>query len=107
MPDKLTILRELKHLLQERFHDDIQEVILFGSQATGTARADSDYDMLIVVNCDYDWRYTKSIRYTCYDIDLKYQILTDPHIISVNEMRSSLKRYEPMYINAFKNGVHI
>jgi predicted nucleotidyltransferase len=54
MPDKLTILRELKDLLQERFHGDIQEVILFGSQATGTAREDSDYDILIVVNRDYD-----------------------------------------------------
>lgn len=107
MPDKLTILRELKRLLQERFQDDIQAVILFGSQADGTARADSDYDVLIVVKRDYDWRYAKNVRYACYDIDLKYQILTDPHIISVNEARHSLKRYDLMYLNALKKGIQI
>jgi predicted nucleotidyltransferase len=62
MPDKLTILRELKHLLQEHFHDDIQDVILVGSQAAGTSREDSDYDVLIIVNRDYDWRVMGKIR---------------------------------------------
>jgi predicted nucleotidyltransferase len=107
MPDKFTILRELKYLLQEHFQGDIKDVILFGSQATGTAREDSDYDVLIVVNGEYDWKYKKKIRYTCYDIDLKYNILTDTHIISVKEIQHSLKRYEPMYINALNKGIYI
>ncbi len=107
MSDKLTILQELKHLLQEHFHDDINDVILFGSQAKGTAREDLDYDVLIVLNCDYDWKYKKKIRYTCYDIDLKYDIFTDTHIISVNEIENSLKGCEPIYVNALHNGMYI
>ncbi len=41
MKDALTILRELKQLLKERFNDGIQDVILFGSQVTGEAHQDS------------------------------------------------------------------
>jgi predicted nucleotidyltransferase len=34
----------------ERFHP--QKIILFGSRATGTAREESDYDLLVVMETD-------------------------------------------------------
>lgn len=105
MPNDIHILRELKQLLKSQFHDDIRDVLLFGSRATGTARDDSDYDLLIVLNGAYDWRYKRQIQYACYDIDLKYDILTDTHIISIDEIQHSLKGQEPLYVNALQKGI--
>jgi len=48
--NKVTIIKELKKLLQKHFPDDINKVILFGSQVNGDAREYSDYDVLIIVN---------------------------------------------------------
>lgn len=107
MPNTMYILRELKHMLKDQFHDDIHDLILFGSRATGRAREDSDYDVLIVLNGAYDWRYKRQIQYACYDIDLKYGIFTDTHIISMDEIQHSLKGQEPLYTNALQKGVHI
>ena len=61
MPDKFTILQELKQLLRQHFPDIIKDVILFGSQATETACSDSDYDILIVLKKRADWKQKKAI----------------------------------------------
>ena len=47
--DKKVVLNDLSVLLKTRFVDNLKEVVLFGSQANGTAHKDSDYDFLIVL----------------------------------------------------------
>ncbi len=106
MPDKLTILQELKHLLQEHFHDDINDVILFGSQAKGTALEDSDYDVLIVLNRDYDWKYRNHICHVIYDMELEYDIFIDMHIISRHELFYTLRGAQPIFVNAVNKGIY-
>jgi len=48
MGNALRILKELKHYLVAEFGDNILDVILFGSQASGNSSEDSDYDILIL-----------------------------------------------------------
>ena len=48
------ILNEIKRYLEERYGDKIKEVILYGSQARGDAREDSDVDVLVVVDDSID-----------------------------------------------------
>jgi predicted nucleotidyltransferase len=43
------VLNDLNDLLKARFADNLKEVVLFGSQADGTAHKDSDYDFLIIL----------------------------------------------------------
>jgi predicted nucleotidyltransferase len=105
MPDKLEILRELKQLLKEHFHDDIQDVILFGSQVLGNASENSDYDVLIILRKDYDWKYKKTLRYMCYDIALKYDIFLDIKVISLYELHHTIQGKHPLFINALEHGV--
>lgn len=105
MPDALTILRELKQLLQAHFHDDIQDAVLFGSQATGSARKDSDYDVLVVLKRDYTWKRKKAVRYVCYDIGLKYDIFLDIKVISLNELHHTIQGKNPVFIHALEHGV--
>lgn len=48
-----TVIRRL----QDRFGDDLQSVVLFGSQARGEASAGSDLDLLVIVpNLPQEWR---------------------------------------------------
>jgi len=107
MPETLTILRELKHLLQQHFPDTINNVILFGSRTKGTARDDSDYDVLIVLNKnDYDWKFRDQVTDVVYDMELDYDILVDKHLISVAELEHSLRGAQPIFKNALEHGVY-
>ena len=102
--NKVAIVKELKELLQKHFPDDINKVILFGSQVNGDAREYSDYDVLIIVNNDYDWRYKKKIFHVTFDIELKYGILTDLKIISKKDL-NTIKGKEPFILEALENGI--
>lgn len=105
MPDKLEILTDLKVKLINRFGDKIKDVILFGSHVSNRANEYSDYDILIILDSDYDSKIEDQIIDICYDIDLKYNILTDTHILSKNEL-NTLKGRQPVFTNALKNGIY-
>jgi len=99
------ILNEIKGLLKSRFSDNLMDVVLFGSQVSGKHRKDSDYDILIVLKDKVDWREEREISDLCYDIELKYNIITDTHIISKSEL-STLRGKQPIFINALEKGFH-
>ena len=50
------VLNDLSILLRNRFGDNLKDVVLFGSQANGTAHKDSDYDFLIILKEKADWK---------------------------------------------------
>ncbi len=107
MPDKLFVLRKIKQVLQAHFRDDVQDVILFGSQVAGSARDDSDYDVLIVLNKDnYDWKYRDRICHVIYDLEIEYDILIDMHIISRYELLHTLRGTQPVFMNAIEQGIY-
>lgn len=98
------ILNELKALLIKRFPGEIKEVILFGSQVDGDAEEFSDYDILIILNHDYDWQYERKITDVCWEIDYKYNIFTDVKVISTNELQT-IRGKQPYIQNALENGL--
>lgn len=100
-----SILKELKQHLQDNFGSTVKDVILFGSQAKGNASEDSDYDVLIILDREYNWCDENRILDLCYDIDLKYNILIDAHIISQKEINSARGK-QPIFINALNYGLH-
>ena len=104
--DKLILLKELKNLLTLRFGQDIREIILFGSQVTGAANEDSDYDVLIILNNDYDWRYRHNLISTIYELELEHDVFIDAKIISIHELEHSIKGKHPIYTDAIRKGTH-
>lgn len=80
------IINDLKQILIDKFSDLIDKIILFGSQVNGDSHDDSDYDILIILNDKYDWKLESEIIDLCYDIDLKYNIVTDIKIISKEDL---------------------
>jgi predicted nucleotidyltransferase len=99
------ILKELKNYLLQNIGDEISDVILFGSRMNRTYAIDSDYDVLIIVKKNYDNKFEEQIIDLCYDIDLKYDVIIDPHILSTTELQS-LRGKQPIFINAINNGIY-
>ena len=100
------VLKALKHDLVSRFGEDINDVILFGSQASGMSMDDSDYDILILLSNDYDWKYQNLLFDKAFDVGLQYHVLFDLHLLSLNERNNSLKGKKPLIVNALEKGIH-
>jgi predicted nucleotidyltransferase len=105
MNNNRQILTDLKNHLQNHYGKPIKNIILFGSQARGNSGEHSDYDVLIVLDQDYCGNDENQILDLCYDIDLKYNILLDVHLISVREL-NTIRGKQPVYINALKYGIY-
>ena len=97
-------MQELKALLLATFPQEIEKVILFGSRVNGDARDYSDYDVLVIVNHPYDWRFKNRMYDTSYDINLKYDLLTDLKIISTEELQT-IRGKLPFIQHALERGV--
>jgi predicted nucleotidyltransferase len=97
MSQKITnheVLIKYRDALLARFPDELQRLILFGSQARGDATAESDIDVLVVVNWE-EKRLTggfyaapfsdprwQAIVDTASDISLEYGVYISPLVIS-------------------------
>jgi len=103
--DKIIILNDFKQILATKLKDNLKDVVLFGSQQTGKINRDSDFDILIVLKQKPDWKDEREISDLCYEIDLKYGIISDTHILS-DEDFNSLRGKQPVYVNALKNGIY-
>lgn len=95
---------ELKELLLKYFGDEIEKIILFGSQIKGDAGEYSDYDILVILKKGYDWRLENEIMGVCYEIDLKYNIVTDVKVMSQKSL-NSIEGKQPFILNALEEGV--
>jgi predicted nucleotidyltransferase len=105
MIDNRLMLIDLKHRLEDHFSDSLKSVVLFGSQANNTSTEFSDYDILILLNQDYNRNDENIILDICYDVNLKYNIIIDAHLLSFKELESKRGR-QPIFINALKNGIY-
>jgi len=100
------ILEAVKNKLQATFGEKIKNVILFGSRAWGVPHEYSDYDFVIVVRGEYDWRFEKEVNAIMYEVDLNYNIITQDLIISDWELEHSLRGKQTIYQKAIKEGIY-
>lgn len=105
MIDSKLILNDLKYSLKRQYSDSVKNVILFGSHSKNTATEYSDYDILILLNSDYNRQDENTILDICYDIDLKYNIYIDAHILSTKDLMTRRGK-QPIFLNALKNGIY-
>jgi predicted nucleotidyltransferase len=99
------ILRGLRRDLARVLGDQLQSVILYGSQARGQARSDSDIDVLVVVRDDSD--YGDLIRRTSAAV----AALSLQHDVVISRVFVSRERFEreqsPFLLNVRREGVPI
>jgi len=89
MGNKARALDEFLRRVEARFGDSVQEIILFGSYARGDYDEESDIDVLIVGDVDFD-----ELMSIVTDILLEYGELVSPIVIKLGEF----KRREDSFI---------
>jgi predicted nucleotidyltransferase len=100
------ILKDLKKKLNKQLgQGEVLEVILFGSRISNSPQIGSDYDILIITRRKGDWKFEDEILSICYNIDLKYGIILDPHILAEKEL-NTLRGKQPIFSNALKSGIY-
>jgi len=82
MGKKAQALDEFLRIVEAKFADSVEEVILFGSYARGDYEEDSDIDVLIVGNIDFD-----KLMDVITDILLKHGELISPVVIKPEEFK--------------------
>jgi predicted nucleotidyltransferase len=100
------ILHEAKTRLVAAFGDRIRDVILFGSRAWGKPHRWSDYDLAVVIRGDYDWRFRHAVSDIMTDIDLDFDVITHPVVVSKQELLHTFRGYEPIFVKALSQGIH-
>ena len=97
------IVQALKTTLQKT--DPFATVILYGSEARGDTHADSDIDLLILVDKEHlSYKDKIAITYPLYDIELKYGVSISPLVYTKKEWNSRPFK-TPFYVNVMNEGI--
>ncbi len=81
------------------------EVILYGSRARGDAEADSDWDLLILVDGPVDGVREQAIRHRLYELEWDSDEVLCSVICSREDWDSPLYRAMPFHQNVDRDGI--
>ncbi|MCF8362497.1 MAG: nucleotidyltransferase domain-containing protein [Prolixibacteraceae bacterium] len=99
---KNTILNQIKKIIKDK--EPSAKIYLYGSRSRGTAKKDSDWDLLILLNKDkISSEIEKEITYPLYDLEFDTGEIISPMIYSEKEWNSKYK-VTPLYQNILKEG---
>jgi uncharacterized protein (UPF0332 family)/predicted nucleotidyltransferase len=104
-PQVTNILQELKSYLEKVYQQQLEKIILYGSQARGDAEPDSDIDVLIVLKSDFNF-YQESRRINNFvaDLCLKYEVLLSCTFSTLTQLKNQTTAF---YRNVSQEGIAI
>ncbi len=92
--DRAELLRRVKSSLTEAFGDRLRGVILYGSEARGTAEPDSDIDLLVLLVGPTTWDDSKKSIHALYPLVLELE--RPIHAVEVDETDYEVQEW-PLY----------
>ena len=102
MNDTNTILQKIKRIVLEQ--EPSAKIYLYGSRARSTAKSDSDWDFLILLNKDrITYELEKKIAYPLYDLEFEIGEVISPIVYSEEEWNTKYC-FTPFYSNIMKEG---
>jgi uncharacterized protein len=99
------ILTQIKKIVWD--HDPSAKVYLYGSRSRGTAKNDSDWDLLILLDRDrITFEIENEISYALFDLEFDTGEIISPMIYSEKEWYNKFK-ITPFFHNVMSEGVLI
>ena len=96
------ILNQIKRIIKEK--EPSAKIYLYGSRSRGTAKDDSDWDLLILLKKDtISSEIEREITYPLYDLEFDTGEVISPMIYTEKEWNSKYK-VTPLYKNVMREG---
>jgi len=90
--------------IHSRFPDRILAVILFGSKARGDADAESDIDLLVLVDAENN-RFRSELWRIASDVSLNYNVVLSPRVFGQARWAETRRIRLPLYRAVVADGV--
>jgi|SRR3989339_698358 len=100
-----TMLNKIREIIYKT--DPTAKAILYGSRAKGTAKKDSDWDILILLNQEnFNLKVEQSFRHNLYDIEIDTGEVISTYVVSKQEWETKYS-ITPLYASIKKDGIQL
>jgi len=101
--DYRELLRKIKSSLKKVYGERLSGIILYGSEARGEGKKDSDIDILVLLNGPVtSWRDIKIAAKALYPLMLRLDRIIDARPINLFDYE---KAEAPLYVQARREGI--
>lgn len=90
--------------LKSMYAGEVLGVVLYGSKARGEATADSDIDLLLIMQSD-NWSTRDTVTRIASQVSLDYDLLLSTHVVSLVRWQMMVNTPFTFYQNLFAEGV--
>jgi type I restriction enzyme M protein len=105
-PEDRAWLDAYRRALDEKFPGLVEEMILFGSKARGTATADSDLDLLVVIR-EGDWRVKDAVATPGYELEIGTGVVSSIMVFTKEEWEKRRQEKAPFWQTVSRDGVEV
>lgn len=106
LPDEQKWLEEYRKTLDEKFPGLVEEMIIFGSKARGTATEDSDLDILLIIR-EGDWKEKDAVAEPGYDLAIGTHAVPSFSIYTREEWEDHREGQAPLWQTITRDGVKV
>jgi predicted nucleotidyltransferase len=90
--------------IRSRFPGRILSVILFGSKARGDAGAESDIDLLVLLDAESD-EFRSELWRIASDVSLYYNVVLSPHVFGQARWAETQRTLLPLHRAIMADGI--
>ena len=105
-PDEQKWLDDYRKALDEQFPGLVDDIVIFGSKARGTATEDSDLDILIVIR-EGDWWQKDAVADTGYMLAVETDAVPSILVYTREEWESRRSGRAPFWQTVTRDGVTV
>ena len=93
-----------RQALDEQFPGLVEDLVLFGSKARGTATPDSDLDLLVIIR-EGEWRLKDKVALTGYELEFGTGVVASIIVLTREEWALHRERQAPFWVTVTRDGV--